>query len=251
MLPKLQTVAMLATMWLFTAVRPAAADELPTYTIRRAAMPIVVDGRLDEPAWLAAPDVGRFQFPWWTSGKQEQTLARLLYDDHNLYVAYLCQDAHISAEHKERDSAVYRDDCVEIFVAPDPDRPAAYINIEMNAAGAFLDQFRTGVAGEPVQGDWNAKGVRIATKIAGTLNDDSDEDQHWVLEAAIPLDNFAMLAKQTPPQPADRWRVGLNRCGGNTNPQYSQWSSSNTPKPAFHVPERFGTVIFSDRTSPF
>ena len=59
----------------------ASAEELPTYTIQRAGTPISVDGRLDEPAWLAAPDAGSFQFPWWESGKKEQTVAKLLYDD--------------------------------------------------------------------------------------------------------------------------------------------------------------------------
>lgn len=251
MLLKPRRIVILSAALLSAAALPSAAEDLPTYSIQRAAMPIAVDGRLDEPAWLASPAVGRFQFPWWESGKKEQTVAKLLYDDRDLYVAYLCQDAHIWAEHKERDSAVYRDDCVEVFVAPDPDRPAAYFNIEMNVSGVFLDQFRPGVPGAPVQGDWNAKGIRISTRIVGTLNDDSDEDSYWVLEAAIPLENFAMLAKHTPPRPADRWRVGLNRLGGNTNRQHSQWSPSNTPKPAFHVPERFGELIFSDRSSPF
>ncbi len=227
----------------------ASAEELPTYHIQRSGGSIVVDGRLDEPAWLAAPDASRFQFPWWESGKKEQTVAKLLYDDRHLYVAYLCQDAHIWAEHKERDSAVYRDDCVEVFIAPDPSRPAAYFNIEMNVAGVFLDHFR--LPGVPAQEDWNAKDFRIATRIAGTLNDDSDQDDYWVLEAAFPLENFANTMKLPPPKAGDVWRVGLNRCGGNTNRQHSQWSPSNTDRPAFHVPERFGKMIFSDRASPF
>jgi hypothetical protein len=172
-----------------------------------------------------------------------------LYDDRHLYLAYLCQDAHISAEHTERDSPVYRDDCVEFFVAPDPQRPTSYFNIEMNVWGAFLDHFRP--ANGPVQAQWDAKDVRISTRIAGTLNDDSDEDRHWILEAAIPLDNFASAMKMPLPKPGDVWRMNLNRLGGKTNPQHSQWSPGNTAKPAFHVPERFGRMIFGDRVSPF
>jgi hypothetical protein len=242
---------LIAAALLTALALPSFAQELPTYSIQRAAAAIEVDGRLDEPAWLAAPDVGRFQFPWWQSGKKEQTVAKLLWDDRHLYVAYLCQDAHIWAEHKERDSPVYRDDCVEIFISPDPARPAAYINIEMNVLGVFLDQFRSGVPGEKVQEDWSATGVRIATKIAGTLNDDSDEDRHWVLEAAIPLENYTKALKIAQPKPGDMWRVNLNRLGGKTNTQHSQWSPGNTPRPAFHVPERFGTMIFSEKSSPF
>lgn len=236
---------------LSAVISPASAQDLPTYTIHRAGTPIRIDGRLDEPAWVAAPDVGPFQFPWWQSGKKEQTVAKLLYDDEHLYVAYICEDAHIWAEHTQRDSAVYEDDCVEIFIAPDPDRPLAYFNFEMNVLGIFLDQHHPDGPGVPVREPWNGTGIRVATSIAGTLNDDSDVDDHWILEAAIPFENFAQAAKRIPPGPGDVWRVGLNRCGGRTNPQYSQWSPSHTEKPSFHVPDRFGWMIFSDRVSPF
>lgn len=226
-------------------------DDLPHYTIYRTAAPIVVDGRLDEPAWFAAPSVGPFVFPWWSGGAQEQTVAKLLYDDRNLYVAFLCQDAHIWADHTERDSAVCLDDCVEVFVAPNPQTPDAYFNIEINAIGIFLDQFHPDGPQTPVTEEWNGVGIRISTFLAGTLNDDSDTDSHWIVEASIPLENFAAVAPHTPPRPGDVWRIALNRCGGKTNPQYSQWSSSATEHPSFHVPSRFGRMTFSDRSCPF
>lgn len=121
----------------------------PTYSIYRAGTPIVVDGRLDEPAWVGAPDVGAFVFPWYEGGKQEQTVAKMLWDDENLYVAFICEDAHISAEHTERDSAVWKDDTVELFTAPNPNKPQAYFNIEMNVLGIFLDQFHPAESGAP------------------------------------------------------------------------------------------------------
>ncbi len=75
--------------------------------------------------------------------------------------------------------------------------------------------------------------------------------EYWILEAAIPFRNFAGAAKHTPPVPGDVWRLGLNRCGGKTNPQYSQWSASRTKEPQFHSPNDFGRVIFSEAASPF
>src|SRR5687768_14399834 len=93
--------AMLSILLFAATASLALAEELPTYTIQRSGSAIQVDGRLDEPAWLAASAVGRFQFPWWQAGKKEQTVAKLLYDDRHLYLAYLCQDAHISAVHTE------------------------------------------------------------------------------------------------------------------------------------------------------
>lgn len=230
---------------------PAVAEDRPGYTVYRAGTPIAIDGRLDEPAWVGAPAVGAFVFPWYENGKQEQTVAKLLWDDENLYVAYICEDAHIWAEHTQRDSAVYNDDCVELFTAPDPDRPQSYFNIEMNVLGIFLDQFHPNGPSAEEPEEWNGEGIRIATSIAGTLNDDGDTDDYWILEAAIPFRNFAAVAKHTPPQPGDVWNLNLNRLGGKTNPQFSQWSASSTERPQFHSPEDFGRVTFSEAASPF
>src|SRR5688572_18651460 len=90
------------------------AEESPTYRIQRVAGPMQVNGKGDEAAWKNARSVGPFQFPWWQQGKQEQTEAKLLWDDQNLYVLFYCEDAHVSGERTERDSPVYQDDCVEV-----------------------------------------------------------------------------------------------------------------------------------------
>ncbi|MEX0679833.1 MAG: carbohydrate-binding family 9-like protein [Balneolales bacterium] len=244
------SVTLLSTLFLAPLSVSAQNQELPEYTIYRAGSPIVIDGRLDEPAWFAAPDVGKFQFPRYESGKQEQTVAKLLWDDEYLYVSYLCEDAHIWAEHTQRDSPVWRDDAVEVFFAPDPDRPTAYYNFEMNVIGILLDQFQPDGSGSGGSGEerWSSEGTRLKTSIVGTLNDDSDEDSHWILEIAIPFKNFTETAKNAPPEPGDVWHLNVNRLGGQTNPQSSQWSPS---LPHFHVPEQFGRVTFSDEERPF
>ena len=80
----------------------------PTHVVHRAASRITIDGKLNEAAWQSAKPLRKFVFPWWKQGKKEQTTVRVLYDNTHLYVAYQCEDAHISATRKGRDSAVYR-----------------------------------------------------------------------------------------------------------------------------------------------
>ncbi len=224
---------------------PASGEQdVPRYVIPQAGGAIVVDGKLDEADWKSAESVGAFRFPWWTAGKKEQTVAKMLWDEKFLYVSYRCEDAHISAEQTEHDSPVYQDDCVELFTAPNPLRPNDYFNIEMNVNRAFLDRHHPDGPGVKPKGNWNAKGVRIAVTVDGTLNDDSDVDRDWILEAAIPFANFAGVAQHTPPEPGDVWHLNLNRLGGKTNPQFSQWSASKTERPSFHVPAGFGRVVF-------
>lgn len=237
----------LILLWQMSTTSVAADKPALRYTIARTSAKIVIDGRLDEADWKAAKSVGKFRFPWWKAGKKEQTQAKLLWDDRNLYVSFRCKDAHIWGEHTKRDSPVYADDCVEVFTAPNPKSPNNYFNIEMNVRGAFLDQHHPLGPGAKVKGDWNAKGVKIAVSIDGTLNDDGDTDRKWILEAAIPFANFSDVAQHTPPKPGDVWHLNLNRLGGKTNPQYSQWSPSGTDGPNFHAPKGFGRVIFAKK----
>ncbi len=223
----------------------------PSYTAYRSASPIVIDGKLDEPAWFVAPDAGAFHFPWWKSGAKERSIAKLLWDDQNLYVAHISEDQFITAKHRERDGRIPEDDCFEIMIAPNPATPNIYFNLEWNVIGGLVDNFRPDGPTKPRAPVWNAEGVEIAGHYSGTLNDDSDRDRYWLVEVKIPLSNFAKVAARIPPSAGERWNINLNRPGGTVNPQYSQWSAADTPNPSFHTPHRFGTLIFSAEVAPF
>ncbi|MDP6700943.1 MAG: carbohydrate-binding family 9-like protein, partial [Candidatus Latescibacteria bacterium] len=136
----------------------ATAAPLPECAIPRATSTIAIDGRLDEAAWAATPLIDQFSFPWWTAGAKDRTEARLLWDDDHLYVGFTAFDPHISAVLTTRDDPVSRDDCVEIFIAPDTSDVRQYFNFEFNALGTILDR-------SPAQKrskSWNAAGVQVA-----------------------------------------------------------------------------------------
>jgi hypothetical protein len=224
----------------FVVPPSTAASDLPHHTILRAAGPMTIDGALDEPSWAAAETVGDFQFPWWKEGDKEQTEARLLWDDANLYISFVAHDKHISAVHTQRDAPVSQDDCVEAFIMPDTTHVPHYYNIEVNVLGTVLDRFQLSDPTGAYTADMTA-----AVQIDGTLNDEADEDTGFVTELAIAFSSFVDTAPNLPPRPGDTWRLNLYRIGGKVNPQYSQWSNTGTPQPKYHVPERFGIVHFS------
>jgi hypothetical protein len=228
------------------AAESAPAVPVPAYDIRETDERIVVDGRLDETAWEQAPAMSAFAFPWHTDGDKEQTTAKLLWDGNHLYVAIVCHDAHIASIATGHDTPLGHDDCVELIVASDSARPTRYFNIEWNPAGAHVDAFRPDGKQGPRRGDWNPVGMQVATAVAGTPNDDRDTDSQWVVEAAIPWTAFTApdAGETAQPQPGEAWGFNVNRHGGTTNPQYSQWSASDTPKPSFHVPHRWGRGTF-------
>ena len=224
------------------AQEQVASDDLPQYRAHYMSSPIVLDGRLTESAWKSAPVVGKFQFPWWREGTKEPTVAKILWDDVNLYIGHVCSDEWITAKYTGHDDPVAKDDCFEIMLTPNPAQPEVYFNIEWNVLGAYIDGYRKHGPKKPSV-DWAADGVQIAGAYRGTLNQHADTDLSWTCEVAIPFRNFASLT-QVPPQRDSFWNMNLNRHGGDRNLQYSQWSAGDTLRPSFHTPHRFGRLFF-------
>ena len=229
------------------SVNCADEFERPVYQVLRTSRPLKIDGCLDEADWKSATEIRDFHFPWHTTGKKETTSAKMLWDDQYLYLGHICDDAWITARCQEHDGPVAKDDCFEVMVAPNVDKPNVYFNIEWNVLGAWVDNHRPNGPRQPRAPKWDATGVRIVGRFLGTLNNDRDRDQWWMAEVAIPLTNFSAVAKNTPPKTGDSWYLNLNRHGGDTNLQYSQWSPADTPRPSFHTPHRFGRILFVDR----
>ena len=216
--------------------------ELPEHTVRRTAGTILIDGILDEKDWEAAESFGDFKFPWWKEGEKEQTVAKMLWDDNFLYLSFSCEDKHIWADHYDSNTATCLDDCAEIFWDPNPETLGIYYMFEMSCIGNSLNLYNNR------EKDYKKIIVpHIAQTIKGTVNDDSDEDTRWVLEVAIRFSDYPDISNGKTPKDGDMWRIGLHRCGGKTNEQFSQWSPSKTPSPNYHRPQDFGNVFFSKK----
>src|SRR5690554_2605912 len=56
----------------------------------------------------------------------QQTTVRITYDDTNFYVRYDCDDNDIWGEPTARDSAIYDEEVVELFIAPGEAHPTYY-----------------------------------------------------------------------------------------------------------------------------
>jgi hypothetical protein len=234
----------IAALTLLTATLVSAQPPIPAYEVKRATSRIVVDGKLDDKAWAAAPTIEFiFPFPNQTGAKQKTT-ARLLWDDENLYVGYDCEDADITAVRLERDDPTYMDDAVEIFINPKPTQTGAYFGLEMNARAVLYDYLM--YDSRYAFKRFNMQGVQLATNIRGTLNVGGDKDEGWSLEVAIPWVNFEELSKR--PTPGTTWTANLNRWDG-TEParRLSMWSDPVQQRPNPHVPARFGQLTFVDK----
>jgi len=219
-----------------------AQPSVPRYEVKRAAMPVVIDGKLDDKEWEAASPAVSLQFLWDSqTGAKQKTSARLLWDDQFLYVGYDCEDADITAQFLERDDPTYRDDAVEIFINPRPAQTGLYFGLEMNARAVLYDYLM--YDSRFAMKRFNMQGVKVAVLLRGTLNVRGDKDEGWSLEVAIPWANFEEFS----PRPASGavWKANLNRWDGvEPNRRMSIWSDPQQPQPRPHIPARFGELVF-------
>jgi hypothetical protein len=218
-----------------------AQPPIPHYEVKRASSPIVIDGKPDDKAWAAAGKI-ELMFPWEAqTGAKQKTIARLLWDDDNLYVSYECEDTDITAVYAEHDDPTYKDDAVEIFINPMPSQTGIYYGLEMNALAVLYDYVM--YDSKNLFKQFDLRGVKLSTHIEGTMNARGDKDKGWSLEVAIPWSNFDGLAKR--PTPGTAWAANINRWDGTEpNRRMSNWSDPIQPRANPHVPARFGQLLF-------
>ena len=217
------------------------------YTCFQTKNPIPVDGNLDKSCWQKAPRSPRFvDMVTGVPGFWDTRLSAL-WDDQNLYLGFKVEEPDVRAEYTERDSPVYLENDVEVFI----DGQDCYYEFQINARGTVYEVFyiwqdaysrgcrfdipefdlfdkHVDVLGgfqdelrykKHARGrrwafmDWDFPGLKTAVQVQGTLNDSSDVDQGWTVELAFPWEGMKILAgdRNIPPRDGDIWRLDFSR----------------------------------------
>lgn len=231
------------------------------YVCPRAGSPISVDGRLDEPAWTAAPwsepfvdIVGERRPP-----PRYETRVKMLWDDAGLFIAARLEEPHVWARLTQRDAVVWHDNDFEVFIDPDGDG-RLYYEIEVNPRNTVFDLLlvRPYTQGGRALHSWNFAGLQTAIHVEGTIDDPSDTDISWSVEIMLPWAGFDTPAMdQVPPEPGDEWRINFSRVqwnhrlGGDgdyekvPDTREDNWSWSPQGRIDMHIPGRWGFLEFA------
>ena len=110
---------------------------IPEYTCYRTHAPLVIDGRLDEPAWKLAPASSAFVDIVTGEPAWFDTRVRLLWDDANLYFGFTAEETDVWGTLTERDSKIWEENDLEIFIAGKD----AYYEFEINALNVIYEVF--------------------------------------------------------------------------------------------------------------
>ncbi len=253
------------------------------YTCYRAAGPIRVDGKLDEPSWHLAPKSTPFVDIVTGAPAWFDTRVALLWDDDCLYFGFWVEETDVWGTLTERDSRIYEENDIEVFIAG----REAYYEFEINALNTIYEVFWIWKdalkPGSPYYGrrafdpaaqrtmvldgvgghvhprgerwgflDWDFPGLRTAVDVAGTVNQRDHTDRGWTVELAFPWQGLAWLAdgRALPPKDGDVWRIDcsrfekIGRHGEVLNP-CAGFAWNRHGHYDSHIPEVFPHVTFS------
>lgn len=130
-------------------------------------------------------------------------------------------------------SGMWDDDCVEIFLNPDPDDPTKSYHYIVNSKGAVWDG-RLGFATEPAE-RWNGSATAAARL----------EATRWRVSVTIPFADLGIAA----PAPGLRFRANVYRTrwvGGSL--ESSAWAPTNHPD--YSVSKRYGSFALGGEWHP-
>ncbi len=221
------------------------APAFPTVKAKKRTGAITIDGKLDEPDWQRAERIGPF-ISYRGRGKlQNNTHARLLWDDDALYVAFECDDNDIHTPYDKRDDPLYESEAVEIFIDADGDKDE-YVELQAAPNDTHFDAAFKGGRRKNFDTSYNVNYTSKAV-LDGTLNEHGDEDKGWISEWRIPIDELRDIPG--PVAIGTEWKINLFRLDrirrGDkvVKNEASAWSSPYSGD--FHNLDRFGTLVFA------
>jgi hypothetical protein len=237
---------------IFLATLAAAAQTADTppksYDCYLAKKPIVIDGKLDDAAWKAAP---------WTTDFVDiqgsakplprfRTRAKMLWDSQYLYIAAEIQEPDVKATLTQHDSVIFHDNDFEIFLKPIP-TTEGYFEFEINALNTSWDLYlnKPYNQGGKADNSWDIPGLKTAVAVQGTLNNSSDKDRGWTVEIAFPWSAYTLRQPVTPPIVGTVMRINFSRVEWTPgNPKEDNWVWSPQGVINMHVPDKWGYLHF-------
>jgi hypothetical protein len=167
------------------------------YDCRHAGGPIVLDGKLDEPAWRRAQRIEHFRLYRPDGRYPYTTVGRLTWDEQNLYVAFECADADVRSASSTHDDYLAAGDVVELYIKYGEEHEQ-YYEIVSAPNGTTLDVRwpRRGAGDFRQWTSWESN-MRSVVSVDGTPDMSDDRDGGYTVEIAIPW--VAFDGFDTPP----------------------------------------------------
>lgn len=214
--------------------------------VNREAVPPPIIADWDALPWRTMPTI-RLQHHMGTRPVHfPRTSVRLAYDDTAVYVMFQVADRYVRAVAARHQEPVCGDSCVEFFFTPGLDVSLGYFNLEMNCGGTMLFHFHTRPrAGTTAIPTVDCDRIVLAHDLPRIVDPELQHPVTWTLGYALPVDLLAGYCPVVRPKAGVRWRANFYKCADRTShPHWLTWAPVDHPKPDFHLPDEFGTMVF-------
>lgn len=212
------------------------SKSLPAATAVRLTEKTDGEGLPPKSAWEKTPSF-HFDHDWKgeNSDPQRATEVRLLWTPENLFLRFHCNYRNIFVFPDARADGwryeLWDRDVAETFLQPDSSDPLVYREFEVSPNGYWIDLAVSHGKIEELH-----SGLRRRVVL-------DEKSKVWTAEMALPMKYLI-----TKFDSKLSWRVNFYRIEGETEPRfYSAWSPTYSPKPNFHVPSAFGTLVFREQ----
>jgi len=226
-------LALVALTLLLACHRPAPPLARKTETKQEAGVlrvpfaksGVAIDRHDDELAWQRAATTGPLQEPGRAVQARPYSLARLLWDEKNLYLSLYAADQNIQAPDRGQDAPLWLHDAFALRLQADVPRAPLFL-LDVAPSGAVTDLQQQ--PGARPTATWHSA-ARVSVDVDGSLNDPTGEDdEEWVVFMALPWQSLGIAAR-----PGLRLRLGMGRCDvpKNGTRRCGEWGGPTTETP--------------------
>lgn len=217
-----------------------------TYKVAFTKKPVKIDANWDKSAWKKVKPADITNYMGKIPEFKPEAQVKMMYDKDNIYLIFRVKDRNVRCITNKINGPVWQDSAVEFFFSPDMTSPLLYFNLETNCGGTPLLYYNVvpGRESKTLTED-EIREIDIAHSLPEIIDPEIKEPVTWTLEYKIPFSLLEKYSKITRPAKGVEWRANFYKIAENSsNPHYITWSKIDKPKPDFHVPQSFGTLIF-------
>jgi hypothetical protein len=178
--------------------------------------------------------------PWPSDKYVPHVQFSIAYGTDCIFLKYYIHENDIKAIYLQPNDPVYRDSCVEFFVAFNGG--PEYYNLEFNCLGTCLIGFGHERANRTLLSGTTIRKIKSQTVIS-TGTEYMGYNNSWELTLIIPLEIFHFHKLTT--LKGETCSANFYKCGDDLpRPHYLVWNNIHSKAPDFHRPEFFGELKF-------
>jgi len=180
------------------------------------------------------------EIPWLSFPYKPEASFTIAHTGSLLLLKYFIKERFVRAVHREINSPVHKDSCVEIFIGLEGEEE--YYNYEFNCLGICSAGFGSGRHGRKKVPENIIRKIK-ADSLLSSVSDGGIPLICWELTLILPIEIFCF--HRITSWQGQVCRGNFYKCGDDLpEPHFITWNHVAAEKPDFHRPESFGRIVF-------